>query len=223
MRIKSAAIVTVAATAALLLSTIASACVPSPPLQQEAGESGAAFALRREVQEAEARKTPEQHELKKQTELWDNSDLVFIGRYDKIKVKGKVYPSPKKPQQVRKAGTKPPPLEPEEPPIFLPFFDGGEAHIVSVRTLKGTAPFQPAWYYIGGNNSCGGSNDGSLGSTFINQDVIIFASWQNRYQLIRGKEVHSKYLDLYGIAPEDVTEPRLKALLSDLGSALPAE
>jgi hypothetical protein len=199
------------------------ACTMAPPLRQEMGESDAAFALRREAQEAEATKTPEQHELELQGRLWDDSDLVFIGRYDKIRAKGKVYPSPKKQKQVRKASDKSLPPEPLEPPIFLPFYDGGEAHIVSVLTLKGTTPFQPAWYYVGGTNSCGGSNDGSLGSTFLNQDVVIFASWNDRYQLIKGKEVRSKYLDLYGIAPEDVIEPRLRPLVSGLVKAVPEE
>ncbi|MEP7348362.1 MAG: hypothetical protein ABI668_00235 [Sphingorhabdus sp.] len=206
-----------AASAMLMFSNIAIACVVEPAFLQDAGESDEAFEVRHKQREIELNKTPEQRELELQAWHWDNSDMVFIGRYEKIKVDGKIYPRSKKLNSVR-GKTKVPQPEPIEPPIFIPFFGGGEAYITPFQTLKGSEAFQPSWHYVGGITTCGTRMDGSLGLTWVDEDVIVFARWADRYRWVKGKEVKSKYLDLFGIAPKDVTEPRLAAALSDIGN-----
>jgi hypothetical protein len=192
------------------------ACVMAPPLVQRQDESDEAFAARKKVEEADANKTPEQRELELQAQLWENSDIVFVGRFEKIKVKGKAYPSPKSPNRLAAKRGAPPMLEPPEPPILIPFFEGGEAFIKSVYRLKGNILFEPRWHYVGGITSCGNAMDGSLGTSFIGENVIIFASWEEQYQWVDGKEIKSKYLDLYGLKPDQVFELRLQVALANL-------
>ncbi len=196
--------------AALVASAVpAAACTPAPPLRRETGESDGAFEVRRQAHEAEAQKTPEQFELEEQARLWDEADKVFVGHIEAVKIMGHVYPRPKKRRDYRKKRGVIPPILPSEPIAMLPFPNGGEVHIRSLRLLKGEEDFKTSWHFVGGMNSCGSINDGALAFAYTEMELIIFASWQNLYQYVGGKEVASKRLNLYGLNFDEVKDRRL--------------
>jgi hypothetical protein len=189
-------------------------CTIRSEIYQQAGESDEAFEVRRKADAAERNKTPEQRELEHQAWLWDNSHIVFIGQIEALRVNGKIYPRPKG-QQIyldKRGKVLPPP--PDEPLVILPFEGGGEVQIRSVRLLKGETDFKTRWHFVGGMDTCGGRPGGALGFVRPKDELIIFARWQDLYQVISGKEVTSKYLDLYGVNFDAVTEQRLLAALS---------
>ncbi len=204
------------ALAVTLIPIPAAACRPDPPLMQEPGESDASFELRRKQAEAEAAKTPEQRELEFQARLWEESEMVFVGQVVRVKLDGKIYPrlQKPKPKSSRKGRILPP--VPIEPPLFMPYGEGHEAFIRSLRMLKGSATIKPSWHYVGGITSCGGTNDGSLGSVYPGETVIIFGGWGER---VDGRNVVTKYLDMHGLTPDEIAEPRLKAAI-DAGNPL---
>ena len=187
------------------------ACKLAPPLRQEEGENDAAFEVRRKLAEAEEHKTPEQRELEFQGLLWEQSEMVFVGQVVRVKIDGKVYPRPEMPQ--RKGAKKPripPPVPMIEPVPFLAYGKGHEAYIRSVRMLKGNDSFKPSWHNVGGVTNCGGTNDGSLGSVYPGEKVLVFASWGSRSN---GNDIVTRYLDLHGLQMDEIVEPRLKAAM----------
>lgn len=206
----------------VLSSGLANACVLGgpPPCESTEGEEmcrGRAeqwFADREAARIVDEQKSPEERALIKQARYWDEHEIIFFARVEKIKLRGKVFPPPEPKQPKRGAGKKPvPPV-----PVFVPVLQFGEsyqAYLRPVRWIKGAKEFSPSWQQVGGITSCGSSTDGSLGFSYPGNEVIIFAKWATTSELVRGKWVSSKHLRLYGISPEELIEPRILAALTE--------
>lgn len=137
---------------------------------------------------------------------WEFYPQVYLARIERVSVKGRIYPAPRRPTAPKPApqrsGSVPPPPVPLEP-LPLLTSDGHKAWLRPLARLKGSAVPAPGWRDVGGRTSCGGPPDGSLGYTFPGETVIVFADADT----------------LFGLAPADAAEPRLLAALRREGLA----
>jgi hypothetical protein len=216
--------------AVILLAAISSgssnACVPAgpPPCEPTDGEDACRgraqqwFADQEAARLAYEKKSPDERALIEQTRLWDENEIIFFARVEKIKLRGKIYP-PTEPKQLKSRDRKVP-----APPasVFVPFPQFGEsyqAYLRPVSWIKGPPSFVPSWQPVGGVTSCGSSTDGSLGFSYPGNEIIIFANWASTSQMVHGKWVNSKYLRLYGIGRDQLLEPRILSALSERSTA----
>ena len=201
----------------------ATACVlPSPP-SCESTESEAVCLERAQKwyadQEASRieyeKKTPEERALIEQTRLWDSTEIIFLARVEKIKLRGKVYlqPEPKLPK--RPAGKMPIPPPRVPMPAFPKYGETYEAYLRPIQWIKGPKDFVASWQSVGGMTSCGSSNDGDLAYSYPGDQIVIFSDWATYSQLVRGKWASTKYLSLYGLNREELVEPRILAALTE--------
>jgi hypothetical protein len=198
------------------------ACQPASPPSCEASESQEICLKRAEQWYAEQeaariayeKKTPEERTLIEQARLWDDHEIIFLARIERIKLKGKIYPqlAPKARKPI--AGKKPP-LPPQIPPVVFPQFgESYSAYIRPVRSIKGPAAFTASWQDVGGMTSCGPYRDGSLSYSYPGDEIVIFANWATTSHMVRGKWVSSEFLSFYGVDQDEVVEPRIKAALT---------
>ena len=212
--------------AAILLVALSSgrsnACVPAgpPPCKSTDSEESCRGRAQRWFADQEAariayeKKSPEERALIEQARLWDENEIIFFARVEKIKLRGKVYPPPEPKQPKRSAGKEPaPPV-----PIFEPAAQFGEsyqAYLRPVSWIKGPQEFSPSWQPVGGMTSCGSSTDGSLAFSYPGDEIIIYANRATTSRMVRGNWVSSEILSLYGVDREELVEPRiLNALTS---------
>ena len=167
------------------------------------------------------KKTPEERALIEQAQLWDNYEFIFVARIDKIKVDGQISPqSPTKKTTPKSAKTKnpkgpvPPPI-PVSPAAFRSFGKSYEAFIRPVRWIKGAPAFSAAWRSVGGMNSCGTMPDGALAYSDPDDEFIVFANWATKVSYKNGLKIEDKYLQLYGLEPAELIDPRIKAALAE--------
>ncbi len=198
------------------------ACVPDRPPPCDVSEGAEVcqkraeqwFAEQEAARIAYEKKTPEERTLIEQARLWDDHEIIFLARVEKIKINGKIYPQPiPKPRKPR-AGKRPPPPLQIPPPVFVPFGESYSAYIRPIRSIKGPSAFTASWQDVGGMTSCGPGKDGSLSTSYPGDEVVIFANWAHSYRTVRGKEIESTYLDLFGLSRDDLVEPRIKAALA---------
>ena len=203
------------------------ACVMATPPSCEATESEAACAERAQQWYAEQeaarliyeKKSPAERALDEQTQLWDDNEIIFLARVEKIKLRGIVYPQPEPKAPKPRKGKIPPPLA----PVLIPPLFSGQGHdalIRPIRQIKGPPAFSASWQYVGGVTSCGNTLNGALAYTYPGGDVIVFARWASRSRQVRGKWVSTDYLSLNGLNRDELVEPRIVAALAE---ALPSK
>jgi hypothetical protein len=212
---------------AALLVTISggpvAACVVAAPPSCEATESEAAcqtrakqwYADREAARIADEKKTPAERALVEQSQLWDQKALIFLARVEKIKLHEKIYPLPEPKQPTRRSGKRPAPVPPAYVPVIPHLGEMYQAYLRPIRWIKGPQDFSASWQDVGGMTSCGPSTDGSLAFSYPGDEIIVFADWVSRSQLIRGEWVSSEYLRLYGIDRADLVEPRILAAITN--------
>jgi hypothetical protein len=161
------------------------------------------------------KKTPQERALIEQAKLLGSHEFIFLAKVEKIKLRGKVYPQPepKQPTRIARKGPVPPP---EAPFIAFPEYgESYEAYLNPIRWIKGNKVFSPSWQNVGGWTSCGLSNDGSLASSYPDDEIIIFANRASASKMVKGAWVSSEFLSLYGIDRQDLIEPTILTALAD--------
>lgn len=166
------------------------------------------------------KKTPQERALIEQAGLWDNHEFIFVARIDKIKIDGKIYPQPQKkkttPKSAKTKNSRDIVLPPIPAPMpVVPMGGQYEAFIRPVHWIKGTPSFTAAWRSVGGWNSCGSMPDGALAYSDPDDEFIIFANWATRVSDKKGLQIEDKYLQLYGLEPAELIDPRIKAALAE--------
>ena len=204
-----------------LLATQALACVLASPPSCQATESDqtclersrAWYAAEETARIALEKKSPSERALIEQDRLWDDHEIIFLARIDKIRLRGKVFPQ-REPKAVKSQnGKRPSPPIPLPVPAFRSHGERYEAYIRPLRQIKGATAFAASWQEVGGMTTCGSSTDGALAFSSPGDEIIIFANWAIRSRMVRGKWVSSDYLSLYGVDREGLVEPRILALI----------
>ncbi|NJM51844.1 MAG: hypothetical protein HC843_14060 [Sphingomonadales bacterium] len=57
--------------------------------------------------------------------------------------------------------------------------------------------------------------DGALAYSDPDDEFIIFANWATRVSDKKGLQIEDKYLQLYGLEPAELIDPRIKAALAE--------
>ncbi len=210
--------------AALIISCLSNqafACVPDRPPPCIANQSEKDCRERAEqwyadqeaARVAYEKKTPQERALIEQAQLWEDHEIIFLARVEKVKLDGKIYPQPRpKLAKARKGKLPPPPAPVLIPPMFTG--RGHDSFIRPIGQIKGPPTFAASWQYVGGITSCGNTPDGSLGYAYPGDEVIIFASPASRSRQVRGKWESEEYLSLFGLSRAELVEPRILAALS---------